>query len=167
MFISLIAILTTNHVIGRENSIPWYFSIDRCWFKYHTFGKPIIMGRKTFESIAKKPLLGRLNIVLSNKLLFDQQFNNVCVVNTPEQALSLVQGSHEVIIIGGSLIYNIFLPKCKRMYLTYIDYIYHYGDTWFPKYNHYKWQVIFNVHTVYNINKRISYNLYFTVLERY
>lgn len=167
MIISLISILTMNRVIGRENLIPWYFSIDMYWFSYHTLDKPIIMGRKTFESI-KKPLSGRLNIVLSSQLLLNKEkCKDIFIVKTPEAALSLIQKSNEVMVIGGSAVYNIFLPKCTRMYLTYIDHIYNYGDTWFPDYNQYEWRSIFNTCKVYKINNKLYYNLYFKILERY
>lgn len=167
MIISLISILTINHVIGRENLIPWNFSIDKHWFKYHTSNKPIIMGRKTFESIGQ-PLLNRLNIVLSNQCLFKKQiFSNICIVHSPEQAISLVEESHEVMVIGGGKIYEIFIPKCTRMYLTYIDCIYDHGDSWFPKYTQDEWKSVFNIHKLCKISKKKYYNLYFKILERY
>lgn len=169
MIISLISILTANQVIGRKNSIPWYFSIDKLWFQYHTMGKPLIMGRKTFESIKKKPLLGRLNIVLSRTLKSNNDLlvKNFIIVNTMDQALSLIQESKEVMVIGGSTIYNVLLPKCNRMYLTYIDYIYKYGDIWFPEYNKDEWKLIFNVYKLYRVSLKIDYHLYFKILERY
>lgn len=169
MIISLISILTINNVIGRKNDIPWYFPVDMQWFKYHTLGKPIIMGRKTFESIAKKPLVGRLNIILSNQLHWYNRWttnNTVYIVDTPEKALYLVKESNEVMVIGGSMIYNIFLPKSTRMYLTYINCTYQYGDAWFPKYNQNEWKSIFDFCTLYNVYKKNRYNLCFKILER-
>lgn len=169
MIVSLIAILTVNHVIGRKNIIPWYFPQDMSWFKYHTIGKPVIMGRKTFESI-KKPLLNRLNIILSKSLLSNQWLvnnNNIIIVNTPEQALLMVEKSKEVMVIGGSEIYNIFLPRSTRMYLTYIDYIYQYGDSWFPQYTEREWKLIVSIHKLHKMNKKNYYNLYFKIFNRY
>lgn len=168
MIISLIAVMTANGVIGRENLIPWYFSEDMYWFKHHTLYKPVIMGRKTFESIKKKPLLDRLNIVLSTTLLLKKKSNdNLFFINTPEKALSLIKESYEVMVIGGSSIYKLFLPQCTRMYLTYIDYIYNHGDTWFPIYNKYEWKLIYNISKLYKNNKRCCYKLNFKIFERY
>lgn len=165
MIISLISILTKNYVIGRKNTIPWYFSIDMDWFKYHTLNKPVIMGRKTFESIGAKSLQGRFNIVLSNQLLHDK-FNNITIVNNPNYALSLVKESDEIMIIGGSSVYNVFISQCTRMYLTYIDFFYDYGDAWFPKYNPVEWKSVFNAQLLYNTYCNYRYNLNFKILER-
>lgn len=165
MIISLIAILTTNHIIGRENSIPWNFGIDKNWFKSHTLGKPIIMGRKTFESIKKKPLIGRLNIVLSNQFLLNS-WDNMYITNTPEKALSLVKHVNEVMIVGGGSVYDLFLPKATRMYLTIIDYIYKYGDVRFPRYIQNEWHTVVDIYKLRTINKK-DYNLRFKILERF
>lgn len=164
MIISLIAALTTNHVIGIKNGMPWFFPIDMKWFQYHTLHKPIIMGRKTFDSIGKKPLKHRLNIILSRFLL--QSSNNICIVNSIEQALSIVKNSYEVMVIGGGEIYKVFFPQSKRLYLTYIHTDFHiYGDTWFPSYDIYEWKVLFS--KFYNINREnCYYNLSFNILER-
>ncbi|URJ26078.1 type 3 dihydrofolate reductase [Blochmannia endosymbiont of Camponotus modoc] len=163
MIISLIAALTTNHIIGKKNVIPWYLPIDIQWFKYHTLYKPIIMGRKTFESIGKKPLLNRLNIVLSRNLLND--YNGVFVVENIDEALSLIQDAYEVMIIGGSEIYNIFLPHAQRLYLTYIHNMVEIdGDTLFPDYDIREWQSIFN--SFYKVREDCFCYLHFSILER-
>lgn len=168
MIISLIAVLTTNYVIGRENTIPWHFDIDVDWFKYYTLNKPVIMGRKTFESLGKRSLPGRFNIVLSNKLLY-HNIDNVVIVNDPMRALYLVQELDEIMIIGGSALYNIFISQCTRMYLTYINFFYGYGDSWFPRYDMSEWKSVFNARILYNINyaqTKCVYNLNFKILER-
>lgn len=147
MFISLIAALTVDRLIGVRNSIPWgRLSMDMKWFRYHTLNKPIIMGRRTFESIGKKPLRNRLNIVLS-RILTDC-YSGVCVVQNVRQALLLIKYlryNGEVMVIGGGEIYSEFLSKARRLYLTYIDNsnIYLNGDTWFPVYDVYQWKSIF------------------------
>lgn len=166
MTIGLIAILTINRVIGRENTIPWRFSIDIDWFKYHTFNKPVIMGRRTFESIGSKPLPGRrLNIVVSNKLLYSN-LSGVMFVNNPIIALSLIKKSEEVMVIGGRSIYSVFLPISDRMYLTYINYMYMYGDTLFPKYNQKEWNLVFNVNKLYRVTKNCYSCLSFKIFNR-
>ncbi|URJ23117.1 dihydrofolate reductase [Blochmannia endosymbiont of Camponotus sp. C-003] len=163
MIISLIAALTTNHIIGRKNIIPWYLPMDIKWFKYHTSYKPIIMGRKTFESIGKRPLLNRLNIVLSRNLL--NNYNGVFVADNINSALLLIQNTPEVMVIGGSEIYNIFLPYAQRLYLTYIHNIVEIdGDAWFPDYDIREWRSVFN--KFYEIRENCCY-LQFSILERY
>ncbi|WP_331828425.1 type 3 dihydrofolate reductase [Candidatus Blochmannia sp. SNP] len=163
MIISLIVALTTNHVIGKGNVIPWYFPVDIKWFKYHTFHKPVIMGRKTFESIGKKPLLNRLNIVLSRNPT--NNYNDVFMVDNPDYALSLVKDTYEVMVIGGGTIYNIFLPYAQRLYLTYINNIIDIdGDSWFPDYDIKEWKSIFN--SFYKVNDRFFNYLNFKILER-
>lgn len=165
MVISLIAALTIHHVIGIKNFVPWRFSIDIQWFKFHTLNKPIIMGRKTFESIGKKPLKNRFNIVLSRFL--SNNYKDVYVVRNIDQALSLVNANYaEIMIIGGGEIYRAFLPQSKRLYLTYINTNFTiYGDTWFPIYDMNEWKIIFN--QSFNVVKENScYNLHFNILER-
>ncbi|URJ32818.1 dihydrofolate reductase [Candidatus Blochmannia vicinus] len=165
MIISLIAALTTNHVIGKRNVIPWYFPIDIKWFKHHTLYKPVIMGRKTFESIGKKPLLNRLNIVLSRNAINNR--NDVFfVIDSPDYALSLIKDIYEeVMIIGGGTIYNVFLPYAQRLYLTYINSIIDIdGDSWFPDYDIKEWKSVFN--SFYKVNDDIFCYLNFKILER-
>lgn len=165
MIISLISVLTINHVIGRENVIPWFFSVDIDWFKYHTLNKPVIMGRKTFESIEKKPLPSRLNIVLSTQLLLTNT-SNVMIVRNPIHAISLVRESEEIMIIGGSVVYKIFFVHCTRMYLTYIYSFYNYGDTWFPQYNKNEWRSVLDIWVLHKTRDKQYYNLNFKILER-
>lgn len=165
--ISLISILTINHVIGRENTIPWFFSCDRNWFRYHTLTKPVIMGRKTFESIGSKPLPYRLNIILSKTLSSNNiVFNNFIVIDNPEKVLLLFYKYKEIMIIGGSALYRIFLPICKRMYLTYINHNYDYGDNWFPWFSKKSWNLIFNLNKPCRTHQNVVYNLNFQILER-
>lgn len=168
MMISLIAILTANHVIGRSSTIPWYFAIDMHWFKNHTLYKPIIMGRKTFESIGKVPLSDRLNIVLSKNRLLCNQYNNIVIVDNPDDALSVMKEStKEIMIIGGHSVYNIFINQCSRMYLTYINLIYDYGDVWFPFYDKSQWKPVFDVCTENYVYNTRYFNLNFKILERH
>lgn len=165
MIISLIAALTVNRVIGIKNCVPWSLPIDMKWFKYHTLNKPIIMGRKTFESIGKKPLQNRLNIVLSRFL--SNNYSDVHVVKNINQALSLVKYScEEIMIIGGEEVYNAFLPRSRRLYLTYIDIGFHiYGDAWFPYYDVSEWKYMFT--RFYRVNnKNGHFNVNFNILER-
>ena len=116
--ISLIAAMANNRVIGKDNDMPWHMPADLAHFKKVTLGKPVIMGRKTFESIGR-PLPGRTNIVITRNL--DWQHDGVEVVDSPEQALAKVAGVDEVMIIGGGNIYQQFLPQAENLSLHFID----------------------------------------------
>ena len=136
--ISMIAAMANNRVIGANNAMPWHLPADLKHFKAVTLGKPIIMGRKTYESIGKA-LPGRLNIVVSS----DHHFvlADASVVHSCEHAMEVAtahceaenMNSPEVMIIGGGTIYQHFLPLCQRLYLTQIDLDVQ-GDTYFPDY---------------------------------
>jgi dihydrofolate reductase len=131
---SIIVAMAENRVIGRNNKLPWYLPNDLKYFKSVTMGKPIIMGRKTFESIGK-PLPGRLNIVITRNT--EWQHEGVTVVHSLDEAFvkaeatALIDGVDEVMIIGGANIYQQMLSKAARLFLTFIDLDVE-GDTYFP-----------------------------------
>ncbi len=124
-----------NHLIGNNNQLPWHLPADFAHFKSVTMGKPIIMGRKTYESIGK-PLPGRLNIVLSRDA--DTHFDGVECVTSFDEALKAAAGAEEVMVIGGSAIYKMLMPQADRMYLTYVDAEFE-GDAWFPRFDDSQW----------------------------
>lgn len=130
MIVSLIAAMDRNRLIGNDNQLPWHLPADFAWFKSVTMGKPIIMGRKTFDSIGK-PLPGRTNIVLSRTP--NVTIEGAVVVSDLEQALAVEPQAEEQMIIGGSSIYALALPRVSRMYLTLVDGEFE-GDAWFPEY---------------------------------
>ncbi|PAJ74886.1 diacylglycerol kinase [Pseudoalteromonas sp. NBT06-2] len=130
MNISMIAAMANNRIIGKNNQMPWHLPADLKHFKAVTLGKPVIMGRKTFESIGR-PLPGRKNIIISRDVSYEAQ--GIEVVSTPELAIEIAGNTPEVMIIGGGNIYDIFLPLCNRLYLTHIDLEVE-GDTQFPDY---------------------------------
>jgi dihydrofolate reductase len=139
MRISMIAAMANNRVIGANNTMPWHLPADLAHFKRVTLGKPIIMGRKTYQSIGKA-LPGRLNIVISGDPTFTLQ--DATVVGSCEQALAVAGEREEIMIIGGGTIYQHFLPLCHRLYLTQID-LQVSGDTYFPDYQGaYQWQTL-------------------------
>lgn len=119
--LALIVAAAENGVIGRNNALPWYLPEDLRYFKRVTMGKPIIMGRKTFESIGK-PLPGRTNIVITRNPVFLAE--GVKVVSSLAAALELAQhiaqvdGIEEAVVIGGAGIYQAALPFADRLYLT-------------------------------------------------
>nr|WP_275855704.1 type 3 dihydrofolate reductase [Sulfurimonas sp. MAG313] len=128
--ISLIAAMANNRVIGKDNQMPWHLPADLGHFKALTLGKPIIMGRKTYESIGR-PLPGRKNIVIStNKNYILEGCETVCSL---DEAINLVKEVKEVMIIGGGFLYSQTLPKANKLYLTFIDLDVD-GDTKFPDY---------------------------------
>jgi dihydrofolate reductase len=138
MTISLIAAMTCNRVIGYQNRMPWHLPADLQHFKALTLGKPLIMGRKTFESIGK-PLPNRQNIVLTRGL--GDINSGVTIAHTLEQALTLAKPKTEIMIIGGSELFQQALPLASRMYLTLIDTELE-GDTFFPEWNPAEWREI-------------------------
>lgn len=130
MRISMIAAMATDRIIGLDNKMPWHLPADLMFFKRVTLGKPVVMGRKTYQSIGR-PLPGRLNIVLTRDK--NLVIEGVECVQTIEQAVKLVGDIDELMIIGGATIYEQFLPQADRLYLTFID-LKTQGDTQFPDY---------------------------------
>ncbi|MCV2884612.1 type 3 dihydrofolate reductase [Aestuariibacter sp. AA17] len=139
----MIAAMANGRVIGKDNTMPWHLPADLAHFKRVTLGKPVIMGRKTFESIGR-PLPGRLNIVISRNPDFKP--DNVTCVSSCEQALVYAQehseNVDEIMIIGGGTVYDYFLPHCDTLYLTEIE-LDAEGDTCFPDYQKdFEWSLI-------------------------
>jgi dihydrofolate reductase len=121
MTISLIVAVSKNGVIGREGALPWRLPSDLKWFKKHTMGKPVIMGRKTWDSLPRKPLPGRLNVVLTRNE--DFRCDGCEKVSSVAEALKRagVAEGDEVFIIGGGDIYRQFIERAKRIYTTEVD----------------------------------------------
>ena len=128
--ITMIAAMTENRVIGRDNDMPWHIPADLAHFKRLTLDKPIVMGRKVFESLGCKPLPKRHNIVLSRNP--DYEAPGCTLVSSPEQALQAAGAVPEVMIIGGEQIYRLFLEQAHRVHLTLIHAVIE-GDTFFPE----------------------------------
>lgn len=131
MLISLIVAMAHGRVIGANNQMPWHMPADLRHFKQMTLGKPVIMGRRTFESIGR-PLPGRRNLVISRQQGWSSEGVECCA--SLEAALALTHHCDEVMIIGGGQLYREALPHADRLYLTHIDLAVE-GDTWFPDYN--------------------------------
>jgi dihydrofolate reductase len=130
MKISLIVAMSENRVIGRDNKMPWHLSADLKRFKSLTMNSPILMGRKTFESIGK-PLIGRTNMILSHNPNFKPE--GCLVFSELKSALEQAQDyGDELFIIGGSTLYGMALPLAQRLYLTQIEASFE-GDTFFPE----------------------------------
>ncbi len=138
MKISLIVAAATNNVIGRDGGLPWHLFEDLKRFKRLTTGKPIIMGRRTYESIGK-PLPDRRNIVISSR--DGLEIEGCEVVATPEDALKLAAGAEEVMVIGGGRVYEQMLPMADRIYMTRVHASVD-GDTYIPDMSEDEWQVV-------------------------
>jgi len=138
MLVSIIAAMDRNRLIGNNNQLPWHLPADLAHFKRVTMGKPIIMGRKTYESIGR-PLPGRTNIVLTRSPDFNAE--GVLIANSLQQALDYVAVEEEVMVIGGSTIYELALPRADRLYLTYVEDSFE-GDAWFPDFNLEQWSIV-------------------------
>lgn len=130
MKIAIIVAMASNRVIGLNNQMPWHLSADLKRFKKITLGSPILMGRKTFESIGR-PLPGRTNIIVSRNPGYQQ--DGCIVVNNIEKALAVAcQNASSVFVIGGSELYKAFMPLADALYITQINKEFS-GDTFFPK----------------------------------
>lgn len=161
--IALIAAMAANRVIGQGNKMPWHLPADLKHFKRLTLGKPIVMGRKTFESIGSKPLPGRVNIVISSR--HDFQPTGVVVAPDLRKALEIAEGHavDEIMVIGGASVYEQALPLADRLYLTFIQ-LNVPGDAQFPDLRQFKWnEVSSESHTPDAEN---PYNYSFVTFER-
>jgi len=143
MRLAMIAAQSQNRVIGNNNKLPWYLPEDLKYFKRVTLGKPIIMGRKTFESIGR-PLPGRTNIIITRNADWTHEGAGVEVVHSLQQAielaenLALINGFEESLVIGGAEIYALALPHAGRLYLTQVHAEVQ-GDAHFPPLDPMQW----------------------------
>lgn len=142
MYISAIVAHSQNMVIGGNNKLLWNLPEDLKRFKKITMGSPIVMGRKTFESIGK-PLTGRENIILTKNTDFKAE--GCFIYNNISEIITDYKNSGEIFIIGGGEIYELFFPYIQRLYVTVVDGIYD-GDTYFPSYSDKLWDKFFDQH---------------------
>lgn len=143
MKISLIAAVAQNGVIGRTNGLPWHLPDDFAFFKRKTSHHPIIMGRKSLESLGK-PLPNRTNIIITRNT--DFRVAGVSVVHTLDEAIAEAKAisQDEIFVIGGAEIYAMALPAATTMYLTEIHKAYE-GDAWFPAFDKAEWTEVSRV----------------------
>lgn len=161
MKISLIVAMSENRVIGRDNKMPWHLSADLKRFKAITMNAPILMGRKTFESIGK-PLVGRTNMILSQNAAFQAEG---CIIFASLEA-AIAQATlygNELFIIGGAVLYEKALPLAQRIYLTQIEALFE-GDTFFPEIDTLTWHEIACERIVDDEN--VNFNYRFLILEK-
>ena len=136
MIISMIAAIGWQNAIGKNGALPWHIPEDLRYFKAMTLGKPVVMGRKTYESIGK-PLPNRRNIVVTRNA--DWMADGVETAPSLEAALGLLRGTPEVMVIGGGALYNAALPAADRLYLTDVDQVVADADAFFPTINPEAW----------------------------
>lgn len=157
--ISIIVAVAENGVIGDRNRLLWHISEDLRRFKALTTGHPVVMGRKTCESLGR-PLPNRRNVVISRQ---ETQIAGCEVVHSLDEALALFPADEEVFIIGGAQIYAAALPIADRFYLTRVEHAYE-GDTRFPVWNPADWRLVASEH--FEHGAEYPYPFTFEVYER-
>jgi dihydrofolate reductase len=157
--LSIITAFDQNRVIGLQNRLPWSLPADLLRFKRLTWGKPIIMGRNTYESIGR-PLPGRKNLILSRQFL---EYPGCEVYSNLEEALAAHKDEKEIFIIGGENLYRQTLSRVDRLYLTLIHHQFE-GDTYFPEWNYEDWEIIEQEEFV--ADSQNSYNYTFQTLVK-
>jgi dihydrofolate reductase len=166
MNLAIIVAQAKNRVIGINNKLPWHLPEDLRYFKQVTMGKPIIMGRNTYESIGR-PLPGRTNIVITRQN--DYAPEGVRVVNSLDEAvelaesIALINGIDEAMVIGGAQIYEQALASAHRLYLTEVDAEIE-GDAWFPEFERQEWSEVGRED--FSAEGPNPYNYSFIVLDR-
>jgi len=158
--LSLIAAVARNGVIGRDNRLPWHLPADLAHFKALTMGKPMLMGRRTWESLPGL-LPGRRHIVVSRRP--DYAAPGAEVVSSVEAALARVADADEVMVIGGANLYAQLLPRADRLYLTEVD-VEVAGDAWFPPFDRAQWREL--SHEAHPADERNPYPYRFITLAR-
>lgn len=133
--ISFLLAMDKNHVIGKDNDLPWHLPADLAYFKQTTWGHPIVMGRKTHEAIGKA-LPGRRNIIVTRNSTYAAE--GCEVIHSITEAFQLLDTNKEAFVIGGAQLFSAFLPYADRLYITYIHESFD-GDTYFPEIAENKW----------------------------
>jgi dihydrofolate reductase len=159
MKLSAVVAASDNDVIGRGNALPWHLPADLAFFKRITLGKPVLMGRRTFESIGR-PLPGRRNLVLSR--------SNYCAtgidcVHTLDEACELVAGEAELMVIGGAVLFALAMPRLDVIYLTRVHCLVE-GDTFMPPVDPLQWQE--TAREEWAADERNACSMSFLTLER-
>ncbi|MEL7481136.1 MAG: dihydrofolate reductase [Pseudomonadota bacterium] len=143
----LIVAKARNNVIGVQGQLPWRLKNDMAFFKEATMGKPIIMGRKTWESFPRRPLPGRQNIVLSKDwdyaAIGARVYSSLGPALNAARTIAISEGKDEVFVIGGSMIYERALPLADRLYLTEVDAAPD-GDAFFPGIEEEQWAEVWS-----------------------
>jgi dihydrofolate reductase len=143
MIISLLVAASTNNVIGKEGKLLWHLPNDMKFFKNTTWGMPVVMGRKTYESLAGDPLPGRYNVVITRNTDWDPHTEKVKVVSSLQEGIgeAAQTDGKEIFVIGGGQIYKEAMAIADRIYMTRVDAVLE-GDTWFPAIDEKIWEMV-------------------------
>ena len=136
--VSIIVAIAQNGIIGDKNALLWHIKEDMRFFRTTTSGHPVIMGRKTFESLGSKPLPKRTNIVITRA---DREFEGALIAHSLEEAIRMAGEDEEIFIMGGAQIYREALSVVDRMYITHVECDYE-GDTSFPEVDYSQWKLV-------------------------
>ena len=136
--VSIIVAIAQNGTIGDKNALLWHIKEDMRFFRTTTSGHPVIMGRKTFESLGSKPLPKRTNIVITRA---DREFEGALTAHSLEEAIRMAGEDEEIFIMGGAQIYREALSVVDRMYITHVERDYE-GDTVFPEIDYSQWRLV-------------------------
>ena len=158
--ISIIVAASANNVIGAQGDLPWRLPDDLRRFKTVTMGKPIVMGRKTWESIGRA-LPGRQNIVITRQQDFAAE--GCDVVQSTDAAIAVAGDVSEIMVIGGSEVYTLFLPVAQRLYLTRVHADVN-GDAFFPAVDADEWQLVSD--EAHSADRRNEFDFSFRIYER-
>ena len=163
MIVSAIVAVDNHYAIGKDNQIPWYLPADLKYFKKKTIHHPVIMGRKTFQSIGR-PLPKRTNIVLTRNPFFTA--SGVFITHSLEEAIQLAeeQATTEIFIIGGEKVYEMAWPMLQRIYLTEVDTITEEATAFFPIVNFDDWTLVSE--ETHQKDDKNPYNYTFKILEK-
>ena len=169
--ISYVVAVSKNGVIGREGGLPWHISSDLKRFKEITMGKPVVMGRKTWESLPLKPLPGRLNLVLTRDQSYEAEglSKGALVCGTLDEAIEIARetaeddGVTEICVIGGTALFEAALPRARRLYITEVDAAPD-GDAVFPTFDETAWIEISS--EAHQAGEKDDHAFTFRVLER-
>lgn len=157
--VSIIVAIAKNGIIGDKNSLLWHISEDMRFFRETTSGHPVIMGRKTYDSLGR-PLPKRTNVVISRTT---KHIEGCTVVGSLEEAIALFPKEEEIFIIGGAQIYALAMEVADRLYLTRVEHDYQ-GDTSFPEWDESKWKLLSR--TPYERGEKYEYPFAFECYDR-
>lgn len=153
--------MDNNRLIGNKNRLPWKLPADMKWFRQHTLGKPVVMGRKTYESFGARPLPDRTNIVITGNT--DYHSEGAIIVHSIDEAIEKAGDAEELMIIGGASFYQQMLPIADRLYVTEVQGEFE-GDAWFPSYDAHEWQEISS--ETHPVDEKNAYACHFRIFER-
>ena len=144
MIKSLVVAASTNNAIGKDNQLLWHLPNDLKFLKNKTWAMPVLMGRKSFESLGNKPLRGRLNIVLTSSKFFKK--DGVVLVNNLKDAYFFVKENNdkEVMILGGGHVYDQTINEADKIHITRVHHVFEDADAFFPVIDETRWKLVFN-----------------------